>query len=100
MDSEPSEYNYSDVASCVDWTKPTMEQIAELLRSSDPVYGPMVETPKTLGRAADRLARLRELTLKAAKFDDGGVSYGRVAIYSSPPAQYRPRCTALVLLAA
>jgi hypothetical protein len=77
-----------------------MDQVAELLRSSDPVYGPMVETPKTLGRAADKIARLREQTLKAAKLAsvDPGVSYGEVTIYSSPPVIYRPQCTSLTRL--
>jgi hypothetical protein len=77
-----------------------MDQIAELLRSSDPVYGPMVETPKTLGRAADKMARLRELVLKVAKAAsvDPGVSYGQVTIYSSPPIKYTPPCTSLVCL--
>lgn len=78
-----------------------MDQIAELLRSSDPVYAPMVETPRTLGRAADKIARLREMILEVAKLAsvDTGVSYGQVTIYSSPPVVYTPQCTSLVLLA-
>lgn len=77
-----------------------MDQVAELLRSSDPIHGPMVETPKTLGRAVDKVARLREQVLKAAKTAsiDPGISYGELTIYSSPPMLYRPQCTSLVRL--